>query len=41
MVHTFHANTMMAPTYGGKMQDGWTGGVLFVFLLDKMTGLAR
>ena len=41
MVHTFHANTMMAPTYGGKMQDGWTGGVLFVFLLDKMTGMAR
>ena len=41
LVHTFHANTMMAPAYGGKMQDGWTGGVLFVFLLDKMTGLAR
>jgi porin len=41
MLHTFHANTMMNPAFGGRAKDGWMGGVVMVFLLDKMTGLAR
>lgn len=41
VTRVFHANTIMGPSYGGKMQDGWAGGVLFVVLLDRATGLVH
>ncbi|WP_420239008.1 carbohydrate porin [Telmatobacter bradus] len=41
VTRVFNADNIMATTQVGKMQDGWAGGVVFVVLLDKATGLVR